>query len=221
MTLASSHDATNKYEIGVDECARGPMFGRLYVSAVVLPKTDVFRHDWMKDSKKIKSKKRMGELSAYIKQNAIAWHIHYIEASVIDEINIRQAVLRGMRECISQILTKIGSDDTLIVVDGNDFTPFMVVNSDCELREVPHITCEKADGTYSFVAAASILAKHAHDTYILELCQEYPLLATRYGLHTNMGYGTASHMAGIRGFGITQWHRKSFGICANATLNSL
>ena len=213
-SLLPFYNSENQYEIGVDECARGPMFGRLYVAATILPKTDAFHHDWMKDSKKIKSKKKMGELSDYIKQHAIAWHIHYIEADVIDEINIRQAVLRGMRECISQVLAKIGNPmgvGTLLVIDGNDFTPFVVVNENCELREVPHTTCEKGDGTYSFIAAASILAKHAHDTYILELCEKYPLLKTRYSLHTNMGYGTALHMAGIREFGITQWHRKSFG----------
>ncbi len=214
MTLLSFYDAANQYEIGVDECARGPMFGRLYVAATILPKHDIFHHDWMKDSKKIKSKKKMGELSDYIKHHAIAWHIHYIEADVIDDINIRQAVLRGMRECISQVLAKIGNPmgvGTLLVIDGNDFTPFVVVNDKCELQEIPHITCEKGDGTYSFIAAASILAKHAHDTYILELCEKYPILKTRYSLHTNMGYGTALHMAGIREFGITQWHRKSFG----------
>ena len=52
----------------------------------------------------------MRELSDYIKQNAISWHIHYIEHDVIDNINIRQAVLQGMRECIKQILLKMNFD---------------------------------------------------------------------------------------------------------------
>ena len=59
----------NQYEIGVDECARGPMFGRLYTAAVILPKDTTFHHEKMKDSKKIKSRTIMKELSNYIKEN--------------------------------------------------------------------------------------------------------------------------------------------------------
>ena len=157
MSLLPFYDAANRFEVGVDECARGPMFGRLYVAAVILPKDDTFRHELMKDSKKIKSKKKMRELSDYIKQGAIAWHIHYIEADVIDEINIRQAVFRGMRECIRQVLSVSGRDGTLLVIDGNDFLPYTVFDESTEtLREIPHVTVEKGDGTYSFIAAASI-----------------------------------------------------------------
>jgi ribonuclease HII len=217
MSLLPIYDVSNKYEIGVDECARGPMFGRLYVAAAILPKDNSFRHELMKDSKKIKSKVKMRELSDYIKEHAIAWHIHFIEASVIDEINIRQAVLRGMRESIKQVMLKIGSEDVMLVVDGNDFPPYTTFDNETEtLREIPSVTVEKGDGTYSFIAAASILAKNAHDEYILELCEQYPLLKTRYSLHENVGYGTAKHMAGIREHGITQWHRKSFGACKTA-----
>jgi len=217
MSLLPIYDESNKYEIGVDECARGPMFGRLYVAAAILPKDNSFRHELMKDSKKIKSRVKMRELSDYIKQHAIAWHIHFIEASVIDEINIRQAVLRGMRESIKQVMLKIGSEGVMLVVDGNDFPPYTTFDNETEtLREIPSVTVEKGDGTYSFIAAASILAKNAHDEYILELCEQYPLLKTRYSLHENVGYGTAKHLAGIREHGITQWHRKTFGACKAA-----
>lgn len=224
MTLLSIYDEANHCEIGVDECARGPMFGRLYTAAVVLPKDDSFHHDWMKDSKKIKSKKKMRELSDYIKESAVAWHIHYIEADVIDTINIRQAVFRGMRECIARVLSEVdpSGTDTMLVIDGNDFLPYTVFDQETEtLREIPHVTVEKGDGTYSFIAAASILAKNAHDEYILELCEQYPELKTRYSLHENVGYGTAKHMAGIREHGITQWHRKTFGACKTATYSPI
>lgn len=219
MSLLPIYDPSNLHEIGVDECARGPMFGRLYTAAVILPKDESFRHDWMKDSKKIKSRTKMRELADYIKEHAIAWHIEFAEASLIDEINIRQAVLRSMRESIRQVLQKISSDGVMLVVDGNDFPPYMVFDDTTEtLREIPSVTVEKGDGTYSFIAAASILAKNAHDEYILDLCEQYPLLKTRYSLHENMGYGTAKHMAGIAEHGITQWHRRSFGACKTATM---
>ena len=221
IPLQPYFDITNKYEIGIDECARGPLFGRLYVAATILPKDDSFCHSEMKDSKKIHSIKKMRELSDYIKQHAISWHIHYIEHDVIDSINIRQAVLQGMRECVKQMLLKMGSygniNDYFIVVDGNDFLPYIYFNeTENELVTVPHTTVEKGDNTYSFIAAASILAKNAHDEYMLDLCEKYPELKTRYFLHENVGYGTKKHLDGIREHGITQWHRKSFGICKNA-----
>ena len=39
ITLATRHEDTPEgvYEIALDECGRGPMFGRLYAAAVVLP----------------------------------------------------------------------------------------------------------------------------------------------------------------------------------------
>ena len=36
-----------------------------------------------------------------------------------------------------------------------------------------------------------------------------------YNLRQNKGYGTVKHIEGIKRHGITQWHRKSFGICKN------
>jgi len=45
-------------EIGIDEVGRGPLFGRVYASAVVLPKSNEFNHSEMKDSKNLVLKKR-------------------------------------------------------------------------------------------------------------------------------------------------------------------
>ena len=46
------------FEIGVDESGRGSLFGRVYVSAVILPKDENFDFSKIKDSKKFSSKKR-------------------------------------------------------------------------------------------------------------------------------------------------------------------
>lgn len=135
--LAKIHDPGNRYEIGVDEAGRGPLFGRLYVAACALPKDDHFHHEWMRDSKKIHSRKKMQEISAYIKSAALAWHIQYVDADVIDTINIRQAVLSAMHECAKQVMAKLTAHatskpddasylrDYMLLVDGNDFTPHL------------------------------------------------------------------------------------------------
>lgn len=243
--LAPFYNIKNKYEVGVDECARGPMFGRLYTAAVILPNEHTynnfpkfiidpssqqtipevenlrnFEHEKMKDSKKIHSVKKMKELSDYIKTNALGWYIGFVEPNVIDDINIRQAVLTSMRESIHQVLSQISdiqTSNSFLLIDGNDFSKYDY----CGTIEIPHMTVEKGDNTYSVIAAASILAKNAHDEYIFELCEKYPDLKHKYDLHNNVGYGTKKHMEGIREYGITQWHRKSFGICKNSIVNEI
>ena len=57
----------NIYEIGVDEVGRGPLFGRVYTAAVILPKDDSFDCSMVKDSKKFTSKKKIQEAAEYIK----------------------------------------------------------------------------------------------------------------------------------------------------------
>lgn len=215
--LLPKHDPAHIFEIGVDECARGPMFGRVYTAAAVLD--DNFDHTKMCDSKKIHSQKKFQELATYIKQNAVAWSIQYKEPWEIDNLNIRQAVLTSMDESIAAVVNqlepKLVESGTprdaacFIMVDGVDFPPG-------HHQDIPHITVEKGDNTYSAIAAASILAKQAHDQYILDMCAKMPELSERYGLDTNMGYGTKMHMEGIEKHGITQWHRKSFGACKTA-----
>jgi len=199
-------------EIGVDEVGRGPMFGRVYTAAVVLPKDNSFDHSKMKDSKKFHSKKKIKEVSEYIKMNAIHWSIKWEDEKMIDEINIRNATHSAMHKAIKEIY-KVGKD-TLLLIDGNDFKPFVIFNK-THLEQVPHITIEGGDNKYSSIAAASILAKVARDEYIEELCKEYPELIEKYDLEKNKGYGTKKHMDGIRNCGITEWHRKTFGICKN------
>lgn len=217
------YSAENKYEIGVDEAGRGPLFGRLYVASVILPEGGL-QNPSIKDSKKIKSKKKMKEISNYIKEHSHAWAIHYIEHDVIDNINILQAVYKGMHECIKQCIQTINifEEKTCLLIDGNSFKPFNVFdNSNNHLFTLPYETIEGGDNKYQAIAAASILAKCARDEYIENLCSEYPQLAEKYGLNKNMGYGTKTHLLGIGEHGITQWHRKTFGVCKSSVCNPI
>jgi len=217
------------YEIGIDEAGRGPMFGRLYVAGVVLPK-EGFDCSEIKDSKKFSSKKKIHEVYEHIKKHAIAYHVHYAEPQTIDKINIRQAVLNGMRECAKQIMDEINKKPyTLsekykhkyfLMVDGDDFKPITQFNEQTNtLEAIPHDTFVGGDHEYVAIAAASILAKVERDQYIADLCKSYPALVERYGMDTHMGYGTKKHLDGIKEHGITQFHRTSYGCCKQARLN--
>lgn len=214
---STSSDSTNEIvrEIGVDEAGRGPMLGRVYTAAVVLPPDcESFNHALMKDSKKFHSEKKIRAASDYIKEKAIAWAIAYSDEKVIDEINIRNATHRAMHESVANVLkggmglAELAGESPLLLIDGNDFTPFIRDN-----KRVQHVCIEGGDNTYSCIAAASILAKVARDDYIAELCKQEPSLIERYDLLKNKGYGTKKHMDGIRTHGITPYHRKTFGLC--------
>jgi len=224
--LALQYDESNHYEIGVDEAGRGPLFGPLYVAAVVLPK-EGFDGTGIKDSKKIKNKTKLAALAAYIKEHALFWSIQAIDHTVIDTINIRQAVFQGMHACIREIChtgsTVFGFDKKIgLLIDGNDFKPFYRFREETDdLVEIPYMTFEGGDNRFLAIAAASILAKNARDTYIEELCMANPDLVTRYRIDKNMGYGTKAHLEGILEYGVTQWHRMTYNRCSTAVLNPI
>lgn len=206
-------DDVNILEIGVDEAGRGPLFGRVYAAAVILPKDETFDHSKMKDSKKFHSKKKIEEVANYIKENALAWFVSYEDENVIDEINILQATQKAMHECIKKIIQKYEKQSFQLLIDGNYFNPIKIFNNKYEF--IPHVCIEGGDNKYSAIAAASILAKVSRDKYIEDLVEENPYLTENYGIGSNKGYGAKKHMDGIKTHGITQWHRKTFGICKN------
>jgi ribonuclease HII len=204
------NEDSNLLEIGIDEAGRGPLFGRVYTAAVILPKDIDFDFEKMKDSKKFSSKKKINEVAEHIKEKSLYWSVTYNDETVIDTINIRQSVLKSMHQSIKNIITE--EKEYLLLVDGNDFRPFMRFKDD-ELYPINHICIEGGDNKYCAIAAASILAKTERDKYIEELCDENPDLKEKYGLDKNKGYGTSQHLEGIKNNGISKWHRKTYGIC--------
>jgi ribonuclease HII len=212
-------------EIGADEVGRGPMLGRVYSGAVVLPKDDSFDHFKMKDSKKFTSKnpKKINEVAEYIKNNALAWAVEYEDETVIDEINILQATQSAMHKAIKKVIKQLQDkagvldpnlDNVLLLIDGNYFKQLTILNKNkTKLVTVKNETVEGGDNKYTAIAAASIIAKVERDKYIEELCLENPELVERYGIDSNKGYGSKKHMDGIKQYGITKWHRRTFGLC--------
>ena len=204
----------NKIEVGIDEAGRGCLFGPVCIAAVIWLDEDPIKDDKdyeIKDSKKVSEKKRT-LLKDYIKDNCIAYNIQLIHHNDIDKYNILQATLRGMRLCLDNI-TDIINIDT-ILVDGNHFDFY----SDKNDNYIDHVCVIDGDNIYKSIAAASILAKTYRDKWIQNLVKENPELE-KYDLYNNKGYGTKKHLDAIKEYGITKWHRKSFGICKNVNQN--
>lgn len=179
-----------EYIAGVDEVGRGPLAGPVCAAAVILPKGMVI--DGVNDSKKLSEKKRE-KLYEDIIKNAVAYSVAFVEPSVIDEINIRMATHKAMQKAVSDL--KIKAD--FLLVDGNDRIAFDGIESEYVV---------KGDARFECIAAASIVAKVTRDRYMVEMDSVYP----HYGFAKNKGYGTKEHMLGIREYGITDIHRKTF-----------
>ena len=220
------NESDKVYEVGVDEVGRGPLFGRVYTAAVILPKDDSFDCSMVKDSKKFHSKKKIEEAAQYVKDHALAWYISFEDEKKIDEINILQATQLSMHTSILEIRKQLnknlkekgqqeGKDYSYsLLIDGNYFNPITYLDKRTnKIQSIPHVTVEGGDNKFASIAAASILAKVERDRYIDELCEQNPILSEYYGIDSNKGYGAKRHMDGIKEHGITIWHRRSFGIC--------
>lgn len=115
--------------------------------------------------------------------------------------------------------SSITNDTDITSINANDSfnKKFNKINNGQTLR---YRTIEGGDNKYTAIAAASILAKVERDKYIDELCSENPDLIEKYGLDSNKGYGSKKHMDGIKQYGISKWHRRSFGICKDYAQSS-
>ncbi len=203
-------------EIGVDEAGRGPLMGPVFAAAVVLGDGPQLDYDLLKDSKRFSSKRRLQYAAEHVMAYAKGWGVAYLSAQDIDALNIRRATHRAMhsaiRECMSACdLSVLGNEfqKPYLLVDGNDFTPLTTLADDT-LRVVPHQCVTKGDNTFCAIAAASILAKFARDSYMSELAEAQPYLEERYQISRNKGYGTAAHLEGLRVYGPSEFHRRTF-----------
>ena len=203
--------------IGVDEAGRGPLFGKVYTSAVVLPSDENFDKSKLKDSKKFSSKKKIKEVFEYIKENCNYYGIDSADVDEIDKYNILQATQRSMHRSIYQVITKLleTTNDSnifkkiIIYVDGNYFNTFKYYYNDC-FHIISHECVIKGDSIHKEISGASILAKVSRDKYIEDFIEENPEYDEKYGLLSNKGYAAKVHIDGIKEHGYSPYHRKSF-----------
>ncbi len=175
---------------GVDEAGRGPLAGPVAVAAVILDPARPI--DGLDDSKKLTEARREA-LAPLIREHALAWHIEFVEADEIDDLNILQATLAGMRRAL------LGLDiaPTLARIDGNRLPKGL---------PCPAETLVGGDALDPAIMAASILAKTARDARLRDLDTEFP----QYGFAKHKGYPSPGHLAALREHGPCPAHRRSY-----------
>ena len=227
-TIAQS-DTSSVLQIGVDEAGRGPLLGSVNVASAILPRvwSGLIEGQPLKDtplsiltdSKQLSEKKR-DMLYPLVQQYAIGYVIADIPAAVIDQVNILQATMLGMRLCteilleiIAYHLNDMAQDihqlHAEVLFDGNrcpDLDYARLVELGVEEEVVDCQAWVKGDARHTSIAAASILAKVSRDKTMYALDTEHP----EYGIAKHKGYPTRAHMEAIETYGVLAAHRRSF-----------
>ncbi len=221
---------SNLLQIGVDEAGRGPLLGSVVIGAVLLPSEltgELTNLDLsptplaqLNDSKKISEKKR-NAIYQELQQHAVAYVSVDMPAQVIDEINILQASLQGMRLAVRCLLKAISEQiqpknaQIELLFDGNklpqlDFSLYQQWGYDCE--KITPSAVVKGDSKFTSIASASVVAKVERDKQMYQLAKQYP----NYGIEQHKGYPTKAHLSALAKFGmIENEHRKSFAPVRN------
>ena len=174
---------------GMDEVGRGPLAGPVVVCCAAMPPEPLLEH--VNDSKQVTEHRREA-LYPLLTETALGYSLGWVEAGVIDEINILEATKLAFQQAFETMPIPV----TDVLVDAI---------SGLNISARQHSLIHGDELSYS-IACASIIAKVTRDRYMLEQDALYP----EYGFARNKGYGTAEHIAAIRKFGPCPLHRKGF-----------
>ena len=178
---------------GTDEAGAGPLAGRVYAAAVILPFG--LELPYLNDSKQVTPRRRE-VLFDQIKERAVAWSVAWVEPEEIDQIDILNSRIKAMERAAEGLSPAAD----YLLVDGNRNH-----GSRCAIQ-MPHETVVKGDSRSASIAAASILAKVSRDRYMEEMAARYP----QYEFQRHKGYPTKLHYERLRQYGPCPIHRRSF-----------
>lgn len=178
----------------MDEAGRGPLAGPVVAAAVIL---DPLRPiAGLRDSKQLAPARR-SLLAAAIRTRALAWSLGWTDAHEVDVLDVLQASLLAMRRA----LFGLALAPARVLVDGRHCPSLAGLGYPCEVMALV-----RGDARVAEISAASILAKHSRDAWMLCAAPAYP----GYGFERHKGYPTAEHLSGLRRHGACRLHRQSF-----------
>ena len=196
LQLEIGAGAPGRMVCGVDEVGRGPLAGPVVAGAVwldigAIPSLITGKAD---DSKRLsrKARARMCDTLTAPGSRWIAWAIGIADVAEVDRLNILRASHLAMRRAVAALAPRPAH----ALVDGH-LDPGL---------DIPSAPVVGGDRISLSIACASIIAKVHRDRIMADLAIAHPA----YGWDRNSGYGTAEHLAALRGHGPTRHHRRSF-----------
>ncbi|MCB1369514.1 MAG: ribonuclease HII [Rhodobacteraceae bacterium] len=174
---------------GIDEAGRGPWAGPVVAAAVILDASAI--PAGLDDSKKLTARQRERLFAELLASATVG--VGQASVAEIETMNILQASHLAMRRAVADL----GTAPRRALVDGRQVPPGL---------PCPAEAIVGGDARALSIAAASIVAKVTRDRIMVALSQQFP----GYGWHSNMGYGTKSHIEGLENLGVTPHHRRLF-----------
>jgi ribonuclease HII len=175
---------------GIDEVGRGAWAGPLTVGAAILDPRAV--PPGLRDSKRLRPARR-GELDGALRRCAEV-ATGEVPHGELDEVGLASALHLAAHRAIAALPRRpdvVLIDGTVDLLAGRGYRTRLLIGGD--------------DRSCS-IAAASILAKVARDTWMIEQDPAYP----RYGFAANKGYPSAHHRTALAAHGPCLLHRRSW-----------
>lgn len=225
--------AGNKFIVGIDEVGRGSLAGPVAVAAFCIPKGTSIRNNKLgklRDSKKLSAKQREAWFD-FLKDYPRA---HYAVARVyprqIEKRNISRAANLAAQRACTRLLAQcqVSGARCQVFLDGGLYLGNKTKNIRVYRRNNPRLpspdgsgrmagtarlsacmtvrTVIRGDEKIKVIAMASIVAKVLRDRGMVKMAKKYP----RYGFEIHKGYGTKAHLAAIRKYGASSFHRSTF-----------
>lgn len=206
-TLKLERSILREYDcvIALDEVGRGALAGPVAVGAAVMDAAGARRRvpEGLRDSKLV-SERRRPELALRAADWVQASGVGWASAAEVDEVGIMRALgLAASRAVLAVAAATPPDARALVILDGNHDYVSAVHPGGLEVRPVV-----KGDRDCASVSAASVIAKVARDSLMVELHEAH----VDYEWHRNKGYASAVHRAAIRERGLSPYHRSSWSI---------
>ena len=192
----------------VDEAGRGALCGPVSVGVVLVTADTKPAPAGVRDSKLLTPERRM-ELLPRI----MLWAAHAVGMASAGEID-EMGIVAAMRLAGHRALSSLPVRPDQVLLDGShDYLSepaqsSLFAEESAENAMPPVVTMVKADLHCAGVAAASILAKTARDSLMIELSEHYP----ESGWAGNKGYGAPDHLDALTRLGPTPHHRVSWSL---------
>ena len=240
-------DPSINHVVGIDEAGRGPLAGPVVAAAVIYPK-DTPTLPGIVDSKRITKEDDREELyEQLIKVPNIRWAVSIIDARRIDEINILQATLEGMRSAATclidpqrlqiRIASKASAKELgSYVICSESLLPKTTTTKkkkNNNIKDVNSSYFSLIDGNKvpkEMPCDSKAVVKGDSKEFIIaaasilakvtrdRLMHEYDAMYPEFNLCQHKGYPTKAHIASIISNGVSPIHRLTFAPLKNMNL---